>query len=115
PQIRLISGNNQTGNIGAVLSTPLVVGLFDAAGSPVPNQTVLFRVTENNGTVNAGGPPEPSMAATTDAQGHAQARWTLGMRAGAGGNTVEAYSVGFGGTAVFTASGTQGPAGKIVI
>ena len=59
--------------------------------------------------------PAPTVIATTDAQGQAQVQWTLGMRAGAGGNTVEAYSVGFDGTAIFTATGTQGPAGKIVV
>ena len=42
-------------------------------------------------------------------------QWTLGGRAGAGGNVVEAYSVGSQGTSIFTATGTQGLAGKIVV
>jgi hypothetical protein len=37
------------------------------------------------------------------------------MRAGAGANSVDAYAVGYTGTAIFTATGTLGPAGKIVI
>jgi hypothetical protein len=115
PQIRLISGNNQSGLIGTLLPSPLVVGLTDASGNPVPNQQVIFKVAANNGLLTAGGSTGTSAVVTTDAQGHAQAQWTLGGRAGAGGNSVQAYVVGFGGTALFTASGTLGPPGKIVI
>src|SRR6185295_6425932 len=67
------------------------------------------------GTLTAGGDPGIVVVATSDAQGRSQAHWSLGNRAGAGGNVVEAYSVGFEGTAVFTATGTQGAAGKIVV
>jgi len=115
PRIQLTSGNNQFGTIGSVLSAPLVVALADAAGNPVPNKPVIFKVTQNDGMVSAGGTAAPSAVATTDTNGKAQVQWTLGMRAGAGSNTVEAYAVGFGGTAVFTASGALGAAGKIVI
>jgi hypothetical protein len=76
---------------------------------------VIFKVAQNDGMVVAGGAPGSSVLATTDAQGHASAIWTLGHRAGAGGNSVEAYTVGFEGVAIFTASGTQGAAGKIVV
>ena len=41
----------------------------------------------------------------TDAQGRAQTVWTLGTRAGAGKNRVEATSPGIAGVAVFTATG----------
>jgi Calx-beta domain-containing protein/glucodextranase-like protein/carboxypeptidase family protein len=115
PQIRLISGNNQTGIIGSVLASPLVVSVVDAGNNPVPNKTVIFKVTQDNGMVSTGGPSAATVIATTDAQGQAQAQWKLGMRSGAGANSVEAYSVGFEGTAIFIATGTQGPAGKIVI
>jgi hypothetical protein len=114
-QIRLLSGNNQTGAIGSQLASPLVVVLTDAAGNPVPNKPVIFKVTQNDGMVTADGQPAPTVIATTDGQGRAQVRWKLGMRAGAGGNTVEAYSVGFEGTAIFTAVSMQGPAGKVVV
>src|SRR5262249_44643425 len=36
-------------------------------------------------------------------------------RAGAGVNTVEAYAVGFAGTAIFSATSTPGPAARIVV
>ena len=114
-QIRLVSGNNQTGIIGSIVAAPLVVALTDSAGNPALNKPVIFRVTQNNGMVGAGGAPSSSVVATTNAQGQAQVQWTLGMRAGAGSNSLEAYAVGFGGTAIFTGTGTLGPAGKIVV
>ncbi|PYR79117.1 MAG: hypothetical protein DMF86_04405 [Acidobacteria bacterium] len=107
-QIKLLSGNNQSGTIGATVAAPLVVALTDAAGNPVANEQVIFKVTQNDGLVASGGPPAATVIATTDAQGQARAQWTLGHRAGAGGNAVEAYSVGFDGTALFTATGQQG-------
>lgn len=114
-QITLISGNNQSGVIGSVLAAPLVVSVTDAGGNPLANQPVIFKVTQDNGMVTSGGTSASSTVATTNAQGQAQAQWTLGMRAGAGSDAVEAYSVGSGGTAIFTATAIQGPAGKIVI
>jgi Glucodextranase, domain B len=113
--IRSVSGNNQTATIGTVLPAPLVVGLSDAVGNPASNKPVIFKVTQNDGLLSYGGLSAPTIIATTDAQGQARVQWTLGNRAGAGGNVVEAYSVGFDGTAVFAATGGQGAAGKIVV
>jgi len=114
-RIRLISGNNQTGMIGSSLAAPLVVAVTDSSGNAFPNKPVIFKVMQNDGMVSSGGSPAATIVATTDGQGQAQALWKLGMRAGAGGNSVEAYVVGVSGTAIFTATGTQGPAGKIVV
>ena len=114
-RIRAISGNNQTGPIGSVLPASLVVALTDSQGNPFPNKSVIFKVIQDDGMVNAAGPFAPTVIANTDAQGRAQVQWKLGMRAGAGGNSVEAYVVGVSGTAIFTATATQGPAGKIVV
>ncbi len=114
--IHAVSGNNQTAVIGTALSAPLVVLVTDATGSPAPNKWVIFSVTQDNGmlSVNAGA-PAASVMATTNAQGQASVQWTLGMRSGAGSDGVQAYSVGSGGTAIFTATATQGPAGSIVV
>ena len=114
-RIRAISGNNQTGPIGSVLPSPLVVTVTDSQGNPFPNKPVIFKVVQDEGMVNTAGPFAPTVIANTDAQGQAQVQWKLGMRAGAGGNSVEAYVVGVSGTAIFTATATQGPAGKIVV
>ena len=58
-----------------------------------------------------GGAPAASVMATTNAQGQAMASWTLGMRAGAGSDGVQAYSVGYSGTALFTATAGPGTGG----
>jgi hypothetical protein len=115
-QIQLVSGNNQTATIGNSLRAPLVVALTDTAGNPAANQTVIFSVLQDNGMLNVGaGAPAASVMATTNAQGQAFATWKLGMRSGAGSDAVQAYSVGFNGTAVFTATANQGPPGMIVV
>lgn len=115
PQIRLVSGNNQTGSIGSILLSPLVVLLTDAENNPVPNQSVIFKVKQDDGKVSTGSAPAASVIATTNALGQAQVQWTLGMRSGAGANEVHAVATGFVGTVIFSATGTQGPPGKIVI
>ena len=114
-QIRPVSGNNQSAVIGTAVPAPLVVALTDENGNPVSNKPVIFKVTQDDGTLSTGGNFAASAIAMTDPQGLAQVQWKLGMRAGAGANSVEAYSVGFAGTAIFAATGTLGPAGKIVI
>jgi len=115
-QITLLSGNNQSGIIGSVLASPLVVSLTNSAGAPAANTQVIFTVTQDNGMLSVGGgTPAVSVLATTNAQGQATANWTLGMRAGAGSDAVQAYSVGFSGTAMFTATANQGTPGIIVI
>jgi len=110
PRIQLVSGNNQDGQIGSPLPSPLVVALLDATGTPVPNQTVVFTTTQNNGTLDAGKATE---AVTTDGLGQAQVHWTLGMRSGAGNNTVLATANGFAGSAIFSASGLASAAALI--
>ena len=88
--IELVSGNNQEGSVGSQLPDPLVAALVDGQGSPVPGEFVIFKVTENNGTLSDGVRSEVrSVAVTTDAQGEAAAEWVLGTRAGAGNNMVE--------------------------
>jgi hypothetical protein len=114
-RIRALSGNSQSGMIGSLLPQPLVVVLEDSSGAPVADTNVIFKVAENDGLVAGGGTPAASALVTTDAQGQARVRWTLGGRAGAGSNAVEAYAVGIAGTALFTASGTQGAPGKVVV
>jgi hypothetical protein len=86
------------------------------SGHPAANQQVIFSVAQNNGMLSVGGgAPGPTVLATTDGHGQASATWTLGKRSGAGSDEAQAYSVGSGGTALFTASATPGPAGLIVI
>lgn len=92
PFIQIVSGDNQNGNIGTALAAPLVVQLLNGS-TPVPNVHVIFKVTENDGLLTAGNQTRQLIAVDTDAQGQAQAVLTLGNRAGAGNNVVEAYGV----------------------
>lgn len=112
-QISLVSGNNQSAGVGVELANPLLVYLSDGAGNPVADETVIFKVTKNNGTLTDGSNSASSLAITTNAQGQAQASWTLGTRAGAGNNMVEAVAVGYEGSATFTAIAQLGTAAKI--
>ena len=84
--------------------------LWMVRGNPVSGQVVVFTVTQNNGTLDSSGTIE---AVTTDSSGHAQAHWELGTRSGSGNNIVEATSVGFADSAIFTASGTPGNPGQV--
>ncbi|HEY0023860.1 MAG TPA: Ig-like domain-containing protein [Longimicrobium sp.] len=72
----VVSGDMQPGVVaGADVPAPLVVRVVDAKGNPVPDQIVNFVVTAGGGQVFAG-------AATTNKDGLAQERWTLGTVAG---------------------------------
>ncbi|HEX4915824.1 MAG TPA: hypothetical protein VFV51_17820, partial [Vicinamibacterales bacterium] len=115
PRILIVHGNHQTGAIGSPLPVPLVIALVDASGNPAPNVPVIFKVVQDDGLLTTGSTPQPTVSVITDSQGKAEARWTLGHRAGAGSDAVEAYAVGFKGTALFAASATQGEAAKIVV
>jgi len=116
-QLRIVSGNNQTGPIQQQLPAPLIVELDNSLGVPVANGTVVFRVAGNDGGVAAqsGGQGKPSIVQTTDAQGRAMAAWTLGSRAGQSNNRVEATSPGVVGAALFSASGTAATPTRIVV
>lgn len=101
-----MSGNNQTGAIATTLTESLVVQLLNGE-APVANTPVIFKITENDGYLQfTNGRKLQLIAVNTDAEGKAQAMLTLGNRAGAGNNVVEAYATGYQGMALFTASGT---------
>lgn len=111
-RVRLVAGNHQTGVIGDTLPQPLVAELVDAAGRPVPDRPMIFRVQGTNGHLEGG---RRQIAVTTDAAGRAQTSFTLGTRAGAANQVVEASAVGFAGPAVFTASAQPAAPAAIVV
>jgi hypothetical protein len=115
-RIETVGGDAQTATIGALLPQPLTVRLVNAAGQPVANQPVVFRVAQSDGTLNdvaGSNAGRSSVAVTSDAQGRAQVRSRLGSRAGAGNNRVEATATGFAGTAIFVVSATSAGAHAI--
>ncbi len=93
-----VSGDNQSGSPGAELALPLVVQVLDGAGNPIPNRALTWTIGEGGGSV-------APVNTTTDAQGNASTRWTLGP--GVGPNTVNAVVSGLA-PATFSATATAG-------
>ena len=112
--IKMLSGNNQTGAISTPLAAPLAVQIFNGV-TPVANAPVIFKVTQNNGSLQPGAPQSSLIIVNTDASGQARANFTLGNRAGAGNNLVEAYSTAASGIIPFTASGAPKQAALISV
>ncbi|HEX7239867.1 MAG TPA: Ig-like domain-containing protein, partial [Longimicrobiaceae bacterium] len=96
-------GDGQTGVVGSTLARPVVVVLTDRHGNPVSGVPVAWTVTGGGGSL------APASAAT-DAQGRAQAAWTLGATAGANAATATAGGV----TATFGATGNPATVAAVV-
>ncbi len=105
-QVLVLSGNGQSGQVGAPLTDSLVVRLTDSHARPVQDFPVVFAIT-------SGGQVIPDTA-RTDADGRASSRWILGPAAGA--QTVEA-TVPLSGKsprkALFSAQAMPGPADTV--
>jgi adhesin/invasin len=97
-EIRIASGNGQTGQTGQRLGSDLVVLVLDERDNPIPGATVAWQVQSGGGSV------DPASSAT-DASGRASARWTLGSAPGA--NTLRA-SVSGAGAVTFQATAAAG-------
>ena len=76
-----VSGDGQAGLVGEPLAKPFVVSVLDQGGSAFAGAVVTFAVTAGGGTLSA-------TTVTTDANGRAVTRLTLGSQPGT--NTVEA-------------------------
>ncbi|HEX6041452.1 Ig-like domain-containing protein [Longimicrobium sp.] len=84
--LRVLSGDGQSGVAGAELPQELAVGAVDAGGNALPGMAVQFVVVSGGGRVTP-------QTATSDAQGWARVRWTLGTVA-ADSQVVEARREG---------------------
>src|SRR5690349_13232367 len=69
--IIVVSGNNQTGSVGAALGNPLIVKVRTRGNAGVPGVAVTFSVSLGNGSVNP-------TSVTTDSSGTASTLLTLG-------------------------------------
>ena len=94
-----VSGDGQEGPAGEALAEPFVVLVLDENGSAIAGAVVTFSVTAGGGTLSAA-------TATTDANGQAATRLTLGSDVGP--NTVEA-TVEELESVTFTATGQESP------
>jgi protocatechuate 3,4-dioxygenase beta subunit len=70
--VRIVAGNGGTGGVGQPLADSLVVRVVDRDELPIPGVEVSWATTSGGGSVT------PAQS-TTDAQGIARARWTLGL------------------------------------
>jgi hypothetical protein len=112
PRVALIAGAGQSGVIGTPLGAPLVAALLDATGQPIAGKSLFFRVRGNNGSLDGG---QRGLAVTTDATGQAAVHFTLGTRAGAGNQVVEAFAPGFAGPVAFQETALSGGPAHLVV
>ncbi|TVQ10734.1 MAG: hypothetical protein EA364_11810 [Balneolaceae bacterium] len=78
--IEMISGNNQNGRINQELDAPFVVRVVDKSGNPVAGVTVQFTITDT--PLGAIGQRMSNTSATTNTDGLASSRLTLGSMPG---------------------------------
>ncbi len=97
-RLSIVSGANQTADVGAALAAPLVVQVVDGANRPVQGVAVSWTV------VGGGSVAAPS--ASTDAQGRVSTTWTLGPTPGT--QTATATSSAIAGASVSFVAG-NGP------
>ena len=94
-----VCGDSQEGMVDILLDEPFVVSVVDEDGAAMAGVVVSFAVTAGGGTLSAA-------TATTDANGRAATRLTLGSDAGT--NTVSATVEGLE-SVTFTATGQESP------
>ena len=92
----LVSGNDQKGPIGTPLSEDFVVRVENGNNRPISNQKVAFTITAGGGSLSV-------ISATTDVNGEARTRLTLGGAPGI--NRVQASASGLS-VVTFTATAT---------
>ena len=96
----IVSGNDQEGQPGAALENPFVVEVRDQSDKPLPGAQVTFSVTSGGGTLSA-------TNVTTNSNGRAESRLTLGPNPGT--NTVTVSVTGITRTEMFNAEGIRIP------
>jgi uncharacterized protein (TIGR03437 family) len=74
--INIVSGNNQTGNVGTQLPLPIIAQVTDASGNALPGIAVTYA------SVPAGAVTISNASATTDTSGKTSATVVLGKTAG---------------------------------
>src|SRR4029079_3789738 len=82
---KILSGTNQSGDVGVQLDSSLLVQVLDAGSRPVANVPLTW-TPSGGGTVSA-------TATTTDGEGKSSVKWTLAPTAGAQVVTVTSAQV----------------------
>jgi hypothetical protein len=114
PQMKIVSGNAQTGTVSEVLDDKIVVKVTQD-GSPFANKAVTFDVIRSNGRLSTTGTGGGTavLQVKTDVNGEACCYWQLGGDAGCGNNRIAVTSKDIAGTTFFCASAAPGPASQI--
>jgi hypothetical protein len=112
-RLLMVSGNNQTGVVRAVLPQPLTVQVVNAAGQPLPNMPVTFSLMKSDGQLAAFPRQGRQLTVQTDNNGQASVNLQLGTRVGTGNNQVSVTAPGFVGEVMFCASSTVDAASQI--
>ncbi|HUP90567.1 MAG TPA: Ig-like domain-containing protein [Longimicrobiales bacterium] len=100
--LTVTGGNSQTGEVGLALPANVAVKVADANGNGVPNTAVTWAA--------AGGGVITAVSTMTDNSGIAEAKWTLGVLAGAQTATATAAGVS---AATITATARAGAASQV--
>ncbi|MEO5924839.1 MAG: hypothetical protein ABIR70_13550 [Bryobacteraceae bacterium] len=74
-KLRLLSGNNQTANTGALAGARLIANITDNCGEAVPNQDVTWTITQGSATLS-------SIISKSTSDGNVSTAVTLGQTAG---------------------------------
>jgi adhesin/invasin len=107
PTLMLVSGDGQSGPVGAQLMSKLVVKALDIHGRPVVGQVISWAVVTGDGTVL-------SPATMTGIDGNASTLAILGPEVGA--NSYSASAAGYGGSPVtFEANAHSGPTATVTM
>ncbi|MFT6306950.1 MAG: Leucine-rich repeat (LRR) protein, partial [Halioglobus sp.] len=109
--IEVAAGQNQTGTIGSLLSTPLRVNVFGTGGFPESSVPVIFTVSQGAGAFPG---DVRAIIVNSDLFGAAEVPFQLGNRVGVANQKVEATAVGYN-KVVFTSNTTGLPGNKISI
>lgn len=101
-----LSGDAQSGTVGAALGTALRVKLQDRLGNAIANRDVSFSAATGSGSAT------PATVATAS-DGSASTSWTLGTVPG--GMSINATTAGAPGPASFTATAQAGAAATVTV
>ncbi|MGE5758782.1 MAG: hypothetical protein ACM37V_00320, partial [Gemmatimonadota bacterium] len=103
-----VAGDTQTATVGTSLPQPLVARVTAADGTPVSGVPVSWQVTAGGGSVS-------TSSVTTDSLGRASVLVTLGTRAGASADTIQATVARLARGAVFTETATPAAPARIAV
>lgn len=106
--LEVATGEGQSAVVGMALATPVGIKVTSASGKALAGVAVNFATRANSGTLNVS-------SWKTNASGVASVTWTLGEKAGADVDTLEASVDGLAETVVVTASARAAAPAVIVV